>query len=85
MRIGYYNAVQSTTRRLVEPAEWDYWIEGKPAAKNLRDPFGNLAILKGQVREGGSFARRVCRYAVWNSVFREHAYQERRWHDFRTA
>jgi putative spermidine/putrescine transport system substrate-binding protein len=85
MRLGYYNAVQATTRRLVSPAEWDYWIDGKPAAGNLSGPFGDVTIRKGQVRDGGSFRRRVCRYACWNSVFREHAYQERRRHDFQAA
>jgi len=35
MRLGYYNAVQATSRRFVDPAEWDYWIAGKPAAKAL--------------------------------------------------
>jgi len=85
MRLGYYNAVQATSRRFADPAEWDYWIEGKPAAKDLPGAFGDVTIRKGQARDGGSFARRACRYASWNSIFREHAYQERRWHDFLTA
>jgi putative spermidine/putrescine transport system substrate-binding protein len=85
MRLGYYNAVQATSRRLVSPAEWNYWIAGKAAAGNLPGPFGDVTIRKGQVRDGGSFQRRACRYACWNSAFREHAYQERRWNDFRTA
>ena len=85
LRLGYYSAVQARTRRYVDRADWDYWIAGKPAAKDLRDPFGDVTIRKGLVREGGSFARRVCRYACWNSLFRERKYQERRWHDFRTA
>jgi putative spermidine/putrescine transport system substrate-binding protein len=85
MRAGNYSAVQETSRGVVDPAEWDYWIEGKPAAKNLPGPFGDVTIRKGQVRDGGSFARRTCKYSSWNSLFREHAYQERRWHDFRTA
>jgi putative spermidine/putrescine transport system substrate-binding protein len=84
-RLGYYNPVQETTRRFLDPAEWDYWIAGKPAPKNLPGAFGDITIRKGQVRDGGSFTRRARRYACWNSVFREHAYQERRWHEFRTA
>lgn len=85
MRIGYYHGLQATSRRFVEPAEWDYWIAGKPAAKNLPGAFGDVTIRKGQVRDGGSFVRRACRYAAWNSIFRERAYQERRWRDFVTA
>jgi putative spermidine/putrescine transport system substrate-binding protein len=85
MRLGYYSAVQATSRRFVAPAEWDYWIAGKPAARNLPGAFGDVTIHKGQVRDGGSFLRRACRYGSWDSVFREHAHQERRWHDFLTA
>jgi putative spermidine/putrescine transport system substrate-binding protein len=85
MRVGYYNPVQKTTRPLVSPAEWDYWIAGKPAARDLPGAFGDVTIRKGQVRDGGPYSRRACRYACWNSVFREHAYQERRWHAFQTA
>ena len=72
MRVGYYHAVQATSRRFVDPAEWDYWIGGKPAAKDLPGVFGDITIRKGQARDGGSFVRRVCRYASWNSIFREH-------------
>lgn len=85
MRLGYYHAVQATSRRFVDPPEWDYWIAGKPAAKNLPGAFGDVTIRKGQVRDGGSFVRRACRYASWNSIFRAHAYEERRWRDFFTA
>ena len=85
MRSGYYSAVQATSRSFVDSPEWDYWIDGKPAAKDLPGPFGDFTIRKGQVRDGGSFMRRACKYASWNSVFREQRYQERRWRDFRTA
>jgi putative spermidine/putrescine transport system substrate-binding protein len=85
MRVGYYHAVQATSRKFVDPAEWDYWIAGKPAAKNLPGVFGDATIRKGQVRDGGSFTKRACRFAAWNSIFRQHAYQERRWHDFVAA
>jgi putative spermidine/putrescine transport system substrate-binding protein len=85
MRLGYYHAVQATSRRFVDPAEWDYWIGGKPAAKDLPGAFGDVTIRKGQARDGGSFVRRACRFTCWNSIFREHAYEERRWRDFVTA
>lgn len=85
MRLGFYNAVQATSRRFVEPAEWDYWIGGRPATENLPGAFGDATIRRGQARDGGSFARRACRYASWNSIFRERAHQERRWRDFVTA
>jgi len=85
MRGGYYSAVQATSRTFVEPAEWAYWIEGKPAAKNLPGPFGDVTIRSGQVRDGGSLARRARKFASWNSYFKEHAYQAQRWYEFRAA
>jgi putative spermidine/putrescine transport system substrate-binding protein len=85
MRQGYYTAVQAPSRRFVDAAEWDFWIEGRPAARNLPGPFGDISIRRGQVRDGGSFARRASRYAVWNTLQREHIYQGDRWQEFRTA
>jgi putative spermidine/putrescine transport system substrate-binding protein len=85
MRGGYYSAVQATSRTFVDPAEWAYWVEGKPAAKNLPGPFGDVTIRKGQVRDGGSLARRARKFASWNSIFRERAYQAQRWYEFRAA
>jgi putative spermidine/putrescine transport system substrate-binding protein len=82
MKQGYYNAVQATSRKFIEPTEYGYWIEGKPAGKDLPGPFGDISIRKGQVRDGGSFATRACKYASWNSYFTESAYQVRRWNDF---
>ena len=34
------------------PEEWDYWYEGKPAAKALSDPLGNVIVPKDEVRDG---------------------------------
>jgi putative spermidine/putrescine transport system substrate-binding protein len=82
MRQGYYNAVQATSRRFVDPAEWDFWIDGKHAAKNLGGPFGDISIHKGQVRDGGSFVNRASKFACWLSVFREHAYAANRWQEY---
>src|SRR5262245_31288658 len=63
-------AAARASRSFVDPAEWDYWIAGKPATKDLPAVFGEATIRKGAVRDGGAFARRACRFACWNSVFR---------------
>ena len=31
------------------PEEWDYWYEGKPAAVDIKDPYGNLMEKKGAI------------------------------------
>lgn len=86
MRQGYYNAVQEPTRQFVEPEEWDFWIEGKAAAKDLPGITGQVGDIKaGQVRDGGSFVDRACNYATWNSYFDENEYQVQRWNEFLNA
>src|SRR3712207_524250 len=35
-RQGYYSAVLSTAQKHMEPYEWAYWMEGKPAEKDIR-------------------------------------------------
>ena len=44
-----------------------------------------LDIKQGSVRDGGSFAQRICRYSSWNSYFTQSTYQIKRWNDFLSA
>jgi putative spermidine/putrescine transport system substrate-binding protein len=86
MRQGYYNGAQEPTRAFVEPEEWDFWIEGQPAAKDLPGITGQVGDIKaGQVRDGGSFIDRACQYATWNSYFDENEYQVTKWNEFLNA
>ena len=41
-RQGYYNAVLTTSQASMEPYEWAYWMEGKPAEKDIMAPDGTL-------------------------------------------
>jgi putative spermidine/putrescine transport system substrate-binding protein len=87
MRQGYYNVVQETSREFVEPFEWDYWIDGKPAAEPIPNPFGQetAGIPVGSVRDGGAFTDRACVYSSWNSLMDEQQYQVERWNEFLAA
>ncbi len=86
MRQGYYNGVQEPSRQFVEPEEWDFWMEGQPAAKDLPGITGQVGDVKaGQVRDGGSFVDRACKYATWNSYFDENEYQVQKWNEFLNA
>jgi putative spermidine/putrescine transport system substrate-binding protein len=68
------------------PAEYNFWYNGKPAPRDLPGITGHVGdIKKGQVRDGGSFLRRSCRYSSWNSFFRENTYQIKRFNDFLSA
>ena len=37
---GYYMSTPANTKKHLPADEWDFWYEGKPAAKELPDPFG---------------------------------------------
>ena len=34
-RQGYYHSIPDNAKKYLEPVEWDYWYDGKPAAKDL--------------------------------------------------
>jgi len=86
-RQGYYFSIPENVKKFLTPAEWDYWYEGKPAAEDLKDPFGNVVVKKDEVRDGGSLEDRVCKtgIAVWNTVMDEHQYLVTKWNEFLTA
>jgi len=95
MRQGYY--IANGTKLLpwmksaqgkkygFDPAEYDYWWGGKPAAKDLPGITGTLDIKKGERREGGSFTKRVCKYSSWNSFGRESVFLVKTVNDFLAA
>jgi len=68
------------------PDEYDFWYNGKRAARDLPGITGKVGdIKKGQVRDGGSFLVRSCKYSSWNSFFKESVYQVKRFNDFLSA
>ncbi len=84
-RQGYYMSAFEPVKKHLPKDEWDFWYEGKPAAKELPDPFGNPLIDKGLVRDGGSYEQRFKKIAVWNSIMKENDYLVKRWTEFLTA
>jgi len=84
-RQGYYHSIPDNVKANLPAEDWDYWYMGKPAAKDLTDPFGTVIIKKGETREGGSYWTRYSRIAVWNSLMDENDYLVKRWTEFLTA
>jgi putative spermidine/putrescine transport system substrate-binding protein len=84
-RQGYYSAVLSTAQKHMEPYEWAYWMEGKPAEKDIRAPDGTVMEKAGAVRDGGSFEQRMGSVACWNAVMDENDYMVRKWNEFIAA
>ncbi|MCG8692740.1 MAG: extracellular solute-binding protein [Minwuiales bacterium] len=84
-RQGYYMSVLENVKKHLEPEEWDFWYEGKPAAKELPDPFGTIIVEKDEVRDGGAYWDRFKNIAVWNSLMTENDYLVKRWTEFLTA
>ncbi|MBV5263296.1 ABC transporter substrate-binding protein [Pinisolibacter aquiterrae] len=81
-RQGYYSAVLSTARANMEPYEWAYWMEGKPAEKDILSPTGALLEKAGSLRDGGSYDDRMGNVACWNAVMDENDYMVRKWNEF---
>ncbi len=84
-RQGYYSAVLSTAKANMEPYEWAYWMEGKPAEKDIKGPDGSLLEKAGATRDGGSYDARMGSVACWNAVMDENDYMVRKWNDFIAA
>ncbi len=84
-RQGYYSAVVGTAQEYMEPYEWAYWIEGKPAEKDILAPDGSLLEKAGAVRDGGSYAARMGAISCWNAVMDENTYMVRKWNEFVAA
>jgi putative spermidine/putrescine transport system substrate-binding protein len=84
-RQGYYSAVLSTAKANMEPYEWAYWMEGKPAEKDIHAPDGSLLEKAGAVRDGGSYDDRMGNVACWNAVMDENDYMVRKWNEFIAA
>ena len=48
-----------TAKANMEPYEWAFWMEGKPAEKDIKAPDGTLLEKAGAVRDGGSYEERM--------------------------
>lgn len=81
-KTGYYSSVPSTTQAALSAEEWDFWYGGKPAAAEIKDPFGGLQGDVGLVRDGGSFEDRIGNIACWNTIMDEERYMVKRWNEF---
>ena len=84
-RQGYYSAVLETAKAKMEPYEWAYWMEGKPATQDIKSPHGDLLAKKGEVRDGGSYEARMGGIACWNAVMDENTYMVKKWNEFVAA
>ncbi len=79
---GYYNAVIASSRSGLAPADADYWLNGKPAPKDLLGPDGKTVVVhKGEVRDGGSYEQRQSEFNTWNSHQPEADYISQRWQE----
>jgi putative spermidine/putrescine transport system substrate-binding protein len=84
-RQGYYSAVLETAKANMEPYEWAYWMEGKPAEKDIKSPGGDLLHKAGGIRDGGSYEQRMGGIACWNALMDENIYMVQKWNEFVAA
>ena len=84
-RQGYYISNPERAAKHLLPEEWDYWYDGKPAAKALRGTDNKISVLKGSIRSGGSYQKRFSNVAVWNTVMPTYDYSLQKWYEFINA
>ncbi|HEX2885650.1 PotD/PotF family extracellular solute-binding protein [Vineibacter terrae] len=84
-RQGYYSAVLDTAKAHMSEDEWGYWMEGKPAKGDIKNPEGKVMEKAGAVRDGGSFADRMGKVSCWNAVMDEDRYMVQKWNQFIAA
>lgn len=84
-RQGYYISNPERSKKLLSPAEWDYWYQGKAATEPLRGTDGKVSVLKGDIRTGGSYENRFSNVAVWNTVMPTYDYSLQKWYEFISA
>ena len=84
-RQGYYSAVLETAKAKMEPYEWAYWMEGKPATSDIKSPNGDLLAKAGASRDGGSYEQRMGGIACWNALMDENVYMVQKWNEFVAA
>jgi putative spermidine/putrescine transport system substrate-binding protein len=84
-RQGYYSAVLETAKANMSADEWGFWMEGKPAQGEIKDPFGKVMEKPGVKRDGGSFEERMGTVACWNAVMDENRYMVQKWNEFIAA
>ena len=84
-RQGYYISNPERSREHLSPEEWAYWYDGQPARVALRGTDGEVSVRVGQMRNGGSYARRFENVAVWNTVMDTYEYSLQRWYELLTA
>ena len=81
-RQGYYISNPGRSKKLLSPAEWDYWYQGKAAIEPLRGTDGKVSVRKGDIRTGGSYENRFSNVAVWNTVMPTYDYSLQKWYEF---
>jgi putative spermidine/putrescine transport system substrate-binding protein len=82
---GYYTPVLETTKAAMTPEEWDYWYDGKPAAIDIKDPYGAMMEKAGATRDGGTYDQRMGNIACWNTYMKENVYLVNKWNEFLTV
>lgn len=84
-RQGYYISNPQRSKSFMSQSEWDYWYDGKPAAKPLLGTDNKVAVRLGEVRTGGSYLKRFENVAIWNTVMDNYEYSLIKWNEFLLA
>jgi putative spermidine/putrescine transport system substrate-binding protein len=83
-RQGYYSAVLETAKAKMEAYEWAYWMEGKPAAQDIRAPTARCCQGRQRARRRQLRAAHG-RHRLLERVMDENEYMVQKWNEFVAA
>ena len=83
---GLLRAVLETAKANMEPYEWAYWMEGKPAEKDIHGARRRRCSRRpARCATAAPTTTRMGAIACWNSVMDENAYMVQKWNEFIAA
>ncbi|TGT71770.1 MULTISPECIES: PotD/PotF family extracellular solute-binding protein [unclassified Mesorhizobium] len=82
---GYYSANPKTAMASLTDNERGFFYEGKAATADIVSPGGQKTNVAGDKRDGGSFADRFSKVAVWNNLMDEAEFLYAKWNEFNAA
>lgn len=83
--MDYHHVIPENLKRYCPPEIWEFYQDGKPAPKDIKDLDGRVMWNKGQRYPQGSYDRRINTIISWNAIYDENAYLVKRWSEFLAA
>ena len=84
-RQGYYSAVLETAKAKTDAYEWAYWMEGKPAEKDIKSPNGQVPRKQAPCATAARTSSAWARSPAGTRTMDENTYLIQKWNEFVAA